>query len=773
MNKKLRYNSITFKILFLVIIFYVLTAIITISVVDYKLRDISNNNQQKNYSEKLNLILSRLNDYNERLAKTGAIELYIEDYQNLALSRLENNYFKNSTYNDYPMIINQKGKVLLSQNNSLSKALFDLTDNLKKTSAAKFTQKYLTLDGDRYWSIYTEFPEWQWTVAYVIPLSIKYAHATELQNNLIIIMFVCTFCSLVLLTIILSKIIKPIILLTNIADTIAKGNLEPPISFLANDEIGRLAQAFEKMRLAIKEQILQLNEEVRERKQAESNLFVTLNSIGDAVISTDNNGRIIHMNPVAMKLTGYDIKEAVGKPLLDIFNIINGDNRKQCISPVDKVLATGEIINLENHTVLIDRDGTEYHIADSGAPIRDDSDEILGVVLVFRDITEQYRLEQQLRQSDKMQAIGQLAGGIAHDFNNMLGGIIGAAEILHKHLNGTKQAEELHAIIINAADRAAELTQQLLAFSRSKKITSTAINIHEVIEDSLSLLQRTIDKSIIIMPELNAANDTIIGDPAQIQNIIINLGINASHAMSEGGTITIKTCNKYLSPEYCSTSNFELTSGDYIEISVSDTGCGISPAVQSRIFEPFFTTKSEGKGTGLGLSAVYGNVIQHHGEISMSSTINQGTTFYILFPLTEKRKNSEETLNNSNQKGHGTILIIDDESFIRTAAKAILSDAGYNIMLAENGQEGIEIFVKNKARIDLIILDMIMPVMNGKECFNNIMEIDPAAKVILASGYSKDEDIAKMKKNHLTAFIAKPYRSQELLKLVDKIINNT
>ncbi len=772
MKTKLRYNSITFKILFLVIIFYVLTAIIIISVVDYKLRDISNNNQQKNYAEKLNLIVSRLHDYNDRLIKTGAVELYTEDYQNLALSRLENNYFKNAAYNGYPMIIDQKGNILLSQNNALSNTLINLTDNLQKNSTGKFTEKNFTFEGNRYWSLYTEFSEWKWTIAYVIPLSIKYAHATELQNNLIIIMFISTFCSLVLLTIILSKIIRPIILLTKIADTIAKGNLEPPISFLSNDEIGQLAQAFEKMRLSIKEQILQLNEEVRERKQAENNLFVTMNSIGDAVISTDNNGRIIHMNPVAMKLTGYRIAEALGKPLLDIFNIINGDNRKQCISPVDKVLATGEIINLENHTILVDREGNEYHIADSGAPIRGDSNEILGVVLVFRDITEQYKLEQQLRQSDKMQAIGQLAGGIAHDFNNMLGGIIGAAEILHNHLNGTKQAEELHSIIINAADRAAELTQQLLAFSRSKKITSTAINIHDIIQDSLSLLQRTIDKSIIIIPELNAVNDTIIGDPAQIQNIILNLGINASHAMSDGGSITIKTANKHLSSEYCEKSNFELTCGDYIEISVTDTGCGISPAVQSRIFEPFFTTKSEDKGTGLGLSAVYGNVIQHHGEISINSAINKGTTFNILFPLTEKRKNPDEAQHSNNQKGHGTILIIDDESFIRTAAKAILTDAGYSVMLAENGQEGIEIFIKNKDRINLIILDMIMPVMNGKECFNNLIQIDPDAKVILASGYSKDEDIDKMKKNNLTAFISKPYRSQQLLQLVDKIINN-
>ncbi len=593
-----------------------------------------------------------------------------------------------------------------------------------------------------------------------------------LHKTLLIILCSCTLFSLVLLIFLLSRITKPIIHLTDIAGSIADGNLQQEITVTTDDEVGRLAKAFDKMRLSIQHQLTILNTEVADRKKAENNLLVTLNSIGDAVISTDNSGKITHMNPVAQKLTGWKFTEAIGKPLLEVFNIISSVTKQQCPSPVDQVLRTGEIVSLANHVVLQAKDGNEYQIADSGAPIKNEAGEVLGVVLVFRDVTDQYKLEAQLRQSDKMQAIGQLAGGIAHDFNNMLGGIIGAADLLNNHLDNTQQARELQSIIINASDRAAELTTQLLAFARSKKISSTTISLHQVIQDSLSLLTRTIDKSTQLIPEFNAENDLIVGDPAQLQNIILNLGINASHAMPEGGVLQLSTRNLYLEEEYCSSSSFEIYAGNYIELKVSDTGCGISAENLSHIFEPFFTTKDEGKGTGLGLSAVYGSIIQHHGSITIESQENQGTTFYILLPLSPDTKPTPYTDAIPETVGEGTILVVDDESLMLKTAEAILTDVGFSVILASNGQEGLEQYKAHMKSIDLVILDMVMPVMNGKECLKHILQLNPEARVILASGFSKREDLEIIHNHNLCSFIAKPYRSQKLLQTIAKILNS-
>ena len=767
----MRWNSITFKILFLVVLLFLFTSLIVLFVVDYRLKIITDSSQERGYSEQIELIVSRLKSYQERLAQTGLQEVYLSDFKHLAVSRLRDNYYKQADQKVYPLIISYNGNIVLSKDNKLGEKLYEFLVNSVDTIKDKTGSCYFSYKGIQYWGIYKSFTDWEWYIAYAVPLEFKYAQAESLRNNLAIIMSVAVVLSLVLLILFLMRITKPIGYLTEVAGKIADGELEHEIELRTTDEVGQLANVFDKMRLSIMKQLDELNNEVIERKQTEKNLLVTLNSIGDAVISTDNNGCIVHMNPVALELTGWEFSKAVGKPLLEVFNIINLETKEQCASPVEKVLETGDIVNLAKYTGLISKDGETYRVADSGSPIRNEQGEILGVVLVFRDVTEQYKLEDQLRQSDKMQAVGQLAGGIAHDFNNMLGGIIGATEILKAHLDGSKQASEIYGIIINAADRAAELTQQLLAFSRSKKIASTAVELHTIIQDSVSLLKRTIDKSVKIILKLDAGVEVITGDPAQLQNIIINLSINASHAMPDGGSLIISTRNIFLDDAYCRSSNFDLIVGEYIELEVRDTGCGIPAEYLARIFEPFFTTKKEGKGTGLGLSAVYGSVLQHHGAIKIYSEVGEGTVFNIFFPVSSKEQHLQIPQAQITEPGEGTILVVDDEPIMRATAEAILQDVGYTVLLAENGKKGIEVYLQNQAEIDLIVLDMIMPVMNGKESFARIKEIDPEIKIILASGFSKDEDIERMKKKDLCAFISKPYRSTELAGVVAEVLH--
>ena len=281
--------------------------------------------------------------------------------------------------------------------------------------------------------------------------------------------------------------------------------------------------------------------------QSEENLRITLNSIGDAVIATDRNGIITRMNTIAANLTGWNVEEAVGNTLDDVFKIINSETDQQQENPVNRVLDSGKIVGLANHSLLISRNGEAHHIADSGAPIRDDNDEIVGVVLVFRDVTLEHELEEKLFQAQKMESVGQLAGGIAHDFNNMLTGILASADLLKKRLQETDSSDRLLNVIIDSANRAANLTQKLLAFARKGKLISKPTCIHKSIRNAVSLLERSIDKRIEIVLDLSAEFTQVSGDPNQLINIFLNLGVNSRDAMPEGGQIFIRTTNVFIS----------------------------------------------------------------------------------------------------------------------------------------------------------------------------------------------------------------------------------
>jgi len=412
--------------------------------------------------------------------------------------------------------------------------------------------------------------------------------------------------------------------------------------------------------------------------------------------------------------------------------------------------------------MLISKNGREYHISDSGAPIKNDNNEIIGVVLVFRDVTEEYTLQEKLRQSQKMDAIGQLAGGIAHDFNNMLGGIMGAVQILEKYTKDSPKSQKFLNIIFDASVRAADLTSKLLAFARKQPEASTSIPIHKPLKDAYELVEKTIDKRIKIITELSHENYKVIGDPSQLQSALINILINASHAIQGGGTITITTRDKILDSRYCLLSHFDLSPGNYVEISISDTGKGIFPEHIEKIFEPFFTTKKEGQGTGLGLSAVLGTVQQHKGEITVKSQINQGTVFKILLPLSSETQIQDQIEKPVNVSGKGKILIVDDEHVIRITAQAILENLGYEIKTAVNGKDALEVIKNSPDNFDLVLLDMIMPEMNGKECFIELKKINPEIKVVLSSGFSREEDIELMRSLGIKGFIRKPFTGSEL-----------
>lgn len=395
------------------------------------------------------------------------------------------------------------------------------------------------------------------------------------------------------------------------------------------------------------------------------------------------------------------------------------------------------------------------------------------LLLAHRQSEKQVRdAEEMLRHSQKMDAIGQLAGGVAHDFNNMLAGIMGAAEMLHRQIPTDPKAERYHAMIMTSATRAAELTTKLLAFARRQPLSMIAIDLNEIIREAASLLERTVDRRVEIFLDLQDGPAVVLGDPAQLQNVFMNLGINAAHAMRDGGRLSIQSRTVELGEENHGPGMDSLPAGRYIEIRVTDTGTGISPDVLPRIFEPFFTTKHQGQGSGLGLAVILGTIHSHGGQISVARTSEEGTVFLILLPR------SEQTLDNARREdapvtGEGNILFIDDEDVVRSTTEPLLTSLGYTVTAAPSGQAGLEVFAANPDAFDLVLLDMMMPDMSGRECFAKLRALCPDVPVLLASGFVTQEDRAAMEEQGLRHFIAKPFSQTALSQAVHTAIRES
>ncbi|MCP4725520.1 MAG: response regulator [bacterium] len=386
-----------------------------------------------------------------------------------------------------------------------------------------------------------------------------------------------------------------------------------------------------------------------------------------------------------------------------------------------------------------------------------------------RQEKEKKKLEEQFFQSQKMETIGRLAGGIAHDFNNILTSLMGYADMLKmKHPEPDNMEGVAIDHILRGTVRAAELTKQLLGFARKGNFNPKPLNINYMIRDCVNVLENIFEKKIKVVFNLSPNIKAIEGDKSQIDQVISNIIINANDAMPNGGKLSFKTLNiNYKKPS--SKWPQERKNGDYVQLSISDTGSGINKEVRDHIFEPFFTTKSEGEGTGLGLATVFGIVKNHNGYIDCESEMEHGTTFNIYFPVTDLPV-KESFTKNKVLKGHGTILVVDDEENIRDSIGEILKSLGYKAISAKNGIEAINIFRKKHPKIDLVLLDMIMPKMNGRDTFYELKNIKSDVKVLLSSGYSKSEIIKELLSKGAAGFLQKPYEIEKLSREINKLI---
>lgn len=503
--------------------------------------------------------------------------------------------------------------------------------------------------------------------------------------------------------------------------------------------------------LVLKNEVIQ-NEELFRTIFEISPFFMTILTLNDL--------KYLMVNQTFIDASQLDISNIIGKKpeelnmQIDEFDDISFKILKQT-GKLDNQLKTIKL-NDESHFLMYSSRIIKYK-------------DNLCICSIYSDITELKNLQEQLNHAQKMDAVGQLAGGIAHDFNNIIGGMLGIIELMTIKDYSYEERMKNLKILLNSGQRASDLTKKLLIFSRKGKIDSTQISVHKAINDAVALLERTVNKTVNIKLNLKSEQYHIIGDYTQLMNIFLNMGINADHAMPKGGYILIETENVLLDNEFCKNSLFDIKPGNFIKINVQDTGTGIKKEHLNKIFEPFFTTKEQGKGTGLGLPAVYGTVQQHHGAIFVKSKLNEGTTFTIYLPIVEYNEEKQQ-YETKLTHGSGTILIVDDEYIIQVMAKAVLENMGYSVIIANNGKEALDIYLNMQDNIDLVILDMIMPEMNGKECFKQLKKINKDVKVILSSGFSQESDIEELKLAGLNGFIRKPYNTAEISKIISNIL---
>jgi two-component system cell cycle sensor histidine kinase/response regulator CckA len=485
------------------------------------------------------------------------------------------------------------------------------------------------------------------------------------------------------------------------------------------------------------------------------------------VVGLDLEGRIRLVNRYVEEMTGYSSEALAGKELFG--ELFPQEEQQQARRAFRELLEQGKHNQHENQ--LLTKNGNPRVVNWSGTLIRDSQGRPESVFVVGQDITEQKQLEVHLRQSQKMEAIGQLAGGIAHDFNNLLTPIQGSVELLMEMTDRDEQALEYLQSIKLASERAAGLTRQLRLFTRQDEGQRKPLVLNRIVRETSDLLGRSLTHSITVRLDLEENLWAVEADSSQMSQVLINLSLNAQDAMESGGVLVIGTRNISLDAFEARFSP-GMRPGRYACLSVKDSGCGMSPETEARIFEPFFTTKKPGKGTGLGLSVVYGIVRAHGGFIDVHSEEGKGSRFDVYLPTTELSVAEKERKDAALPVGSETILLVDDEEMIRRLGRRVLEKCGYSVRIAAGGAEAIRTYKKHGGEIDLVLLDVIMPHMNGQEVLRQLKQLNPKVKVLIATGYTADSSVQRLKVEGVLGVVEKPFSIQTLAAAIRTALDN-
>ncbi len=502
-----------------------------------------------------------------------------------------------------------------------------------------------------------------------------------------------------------------------------------------------------------------LEESLRESKEKYQALVES--ALSGVFIASDG---IIHfVNGQFETITGYSKQELLGQ---DLYSLLTSEDRGR-VKRFETLRQNDDQAPEHYEARLVRKDGERCwceircrRVVLGGKPV------IVGNLI---DITQRKEKELDLLESRKMDSIATLAGGVAHDFNNLLGGILGYASLLLIDMEPSHPFySDIHAIA-ETTKRAADLTNRLLAFARGGKYSESSIQINHMLHDLIPMLSRTLPSDVLLGTNLGDSLWSICGDTKQVYQAILNICTNAIEAMPDGGDLTIETANETLDSHQVLTMT-DLKPGEYVRITISDTGIGMNSETQSRLFEPFFSTKQTGQGVGLGLAVVYGVVKNHNGTVRVESALGEGTRVSVYLPrFVEKKAKRPSKPPRETVDRHGFVMLVDDEEVIRQVGRRMLEKGGLSVLLAANGKEAIDLYMKNKDQVDLVILDLIMPEMGGKETYRRLMEIDTTTKVLFASGYGPHDrpDLVRVESQH---FIQKPFQTETLIQTVRDLL---
>lgn len=509
----------------------------------------------------------------------------------------------------------------------------------------------------------------------------------------------------------------------------------------------------------------ELRIEIEERKkielalrESEERFRTVIQSAQDCVSIKNNALQYTYVNPSFCKVYQVKLTDVIGLTRREVF----GEDEAY----LNEMATNGDVFESDVMRLI---NGEEHFFHIINTPLHDAEGEIIGSCGIAREITERKKAEEALRAASRMEATSTLAGGIAHDFNNLMVGVLGNSELLRLEVFNRPNAVVMLDKISKAAQKAGELAQQMLAFAHGGKYQPSIINFNETIKEMLHLQEASFPSSVHVDCDMESDLWNIHADPAQMNQVVINFCLNAVEAIRGYGRIQISTRNLEIAPE--NAPRFpELKIGRYVCLTVTDTGCGMTPETKSRVFEPFFTTKSTGR--GLGLAAVYGILKNHDGHITVQSQLGKGSTFTIYIPATEAQIPASVQALPEIPTGDETVLIIDDEEIVQSVTQQILEYLGYSVMIAQNGKEALDILNKQDKRIDLALLDMGMPVMAGAEAFPLMLKIDPRLKVIICSGYELDAASQKLLDKGARAFVQKPFRMAVLGNEIRRVLDH-
>ena len=534
------------------------------------------------------------------------------------------------------------------------------------------------------------------------------------------------------------------------------------------DELRRHRDQLEEM---VEERTAELTKANEALQESEERYRTLIETSPDAIMLADMDDKLIMANQEAARIHGYESPEEMMSSVTSTFELIAPEDRPRAVENVQKTVEQGRLGDVEY--TFLRKDGSTFPAELSASLIRNGGSTPKAFIAVTRDITERKEIEDRSQQQERLAAVGQLAAGIAHDFNNILTGIIGYAQLLNMHPDIPEPVKEDLASIEVEGQRAAHLIRQVLDFSRQSVMRRQSLDLVPFLKESLKFLKRTIPENVHIFMEMGSDEYLVQADPTQIQQVVTNLAVNARDAMPRGGELRFKLSS--LRPD----SSADLPLPDmpimeWVVLEVSDTGTGIPPEIRSRIFDPFFTTKEVGEGTGLGLAQVYGIVMQHDGFVDLQSEMGQGTTFRVYLPKQALGGVLQQDSEEQTEIPHGTetVMLVEDEPLVLNVGQEILTSLGYTVLSATNGEEAVEIYEERADEIDLVVMDMVMPGMDGQETYQALVQINPEVRVVLISGYSLSSSIEELWSWGIRDFIQKPFRYPVLARAVRNVLDD-